>query len=358
MNNSLPRYRAAIIGLGAIAQGYGSPTDEAPYCHAGGLLHCPRFELAAVADLFPAAREAFGAKWGEVFPDTQPFESIEALLESEPFDVVAVCVRGPHHFAVVKQVLRARPRVVFLEKPPTCSLTEMDELMALAREAGTTITVSYSRHWSPRVLWMQELIREGLIGKVQSVIGYCDGAVLSFASHTTDLIHQFATSTSENARVLRVSARGLVPHDDLNSKNIEAGYEIEPHLSHLTMEFSDGVLGVQIGASGASGPFYAAVFGEKGRARVGMYCEPLAFDGEGKPLEIRGWCELRDKGPFAEAYRQIAEFFDGGPRPDCSGAAFVEINEIGFGAIESLLSGGQTIELPNLNRTRQIWANG
>jgi predicted dehydrogenase len=40
-----------------------------------------------------------------------------------------VCVRGPHHFEVMKQVLKARPRVVFLEKPPTCSLAEMDELM-------------------------------------------------------------------------------------------------------------------------------------------------------------------------------------------------------------------------------------
>ncbi len=358
MNESLPRYRAAIIGLGAIAQGYGSPECAAPYCHAGGLLHCDRFDFAAAADPFPAAREGFREKWGAVFPDTTLFENLEAMLASERFDVVAVCVRGPHHFEVMKRVLRARPRLVFLEKPPTCSLAEMDELLALAREVGAAITVSYSRHWSPRVLWMERLVQDGLIGRVQSVIGYCDGAILSYASHTTDLVCQFATATNQNSRALRVRARGFVPPDDPRSQNIEAGFEIEPRLEHLSIEFSDGVLGVHVGSHGDAGSFYADVFGERGRARVGMYIEPQAWDLEGKPVEIRGFCELEDKGPFTQAYRQIAVFLDGGAKPDCSDEAFVHINEIGFGAIESVLDGGKVVELPNQNRTRRIWANG
>ncbi|HEX8833420.1 MAG TPA: Gfo/Idh/MocA family oxidoreductase [Abditibacteriaceae bacterium] len=351
-------YRAAVIGLGAIAQRYGSPADDAPYCHAGGLLHCDRFSFAAAADAFPAAREGFLEKWGQSFPETRIFESIDTMLQSERFDAVAICVRGPHHYAVMKQVLQTRPPVIFLEKPPTCSLAEMDELLALAKEAGTVIMVSYSRHWSPRVLLMEKLVREGLIGRVQSVIGYCGGAVLSFASHTTELVYQFATATGEDNRVLRVRAHGFVPQDDKNSRNIESGFEIEPHLQHLSMEFLDGVLGVQIGDRGDAGLFYADVFGEKGRVRVGIYMEPQAFDGEGKPLKIPGLAALVDEGPFTEAYAQIARFLDGGPTPDCSDETFVAINEAGFAAIESILRDGETIELPNQNRTRRIWANG
>ncbi len=357
MKDSTPRFRAAVIGLGAIAQGYGSPECAAPYCHAGGLLHCDGFDFVAAADPFLAAREGFRGKWGASFPDTILFEGSESLLTSERFDVVAVCVRGPHHFEVMKQVLEARPGVVFLEKPPTCSLAEMDELLALAREAGTTITISYSRHWSPRVLLMEKLVREGLIGDVQSVVGYCDGAILSYASHTTDLVHQFATGTNRSNKALRVQARGFIPQDDPFAKNIQVGYEIEPRLQHLSIEFADGVLGVQVGSHGPVGSFYADVFGTRGRARVGMYIEPQAFDSQGTPLEIEGFCELVDKGPFTEAYRQIATFLDGGVKPDCSDDGFVHINEIGFGAIESLLAGGKTVELPNQNRTRRIWAN-
>jgi len=357
-NISSKRYRAAVIGLGAIAQGYGSPADAAPYCHAGGLLHCDRFDFAAAADPFPAARESFQEKWGEAFPQTQVFESIETMLESERFDAIAICVRGPHHYAVMKQVLAARPPVIFLEKPPTCSLAEMDELLALAKAAGTVIVVSYSRHWSPRVLLMEQFVRAGAIGRVQSVVGYCGGQVLSFASHTTELIHQFATATSENSRVQRVRAQGIVPQDDPYSKNIEPGFEVEPHLQHLSMEFSDGVIGVQIGAGSDAGSFYADVFGENGRARVGFYVRPEAFDREGKPLEIPGLAQLVDKGPFTEAYNQIVRFLAGGPKPDCSDEAFVSINEVGFGAIESLLHNGEAVELPAQNRTRRIWANG
>jgi predicted dehydrogenase len=357
MNNLLPQYRAAIIGLGAIAQGYGSPECVAPYCHAGGLLHCDSFDFAAAADPFATAREGFVEKWGASFPDINLFEDVETMLGSERFDVVAVCVRGPHHYEVMKQVLRARPRVVFLEKPPTCSLADMDELLALAREVGTTITVSYSRHWAPRVLLMEKLVREGLIGEVQSVVGYCDGAVLSYASHTTDLIHQFATATDKYNTAVRVRARGYLPTDNPFAQNIKDGFEIEPRLQHLSIEFSNGVLGVQVGSHGSSGNFYAEIFGDKGRAIVGMYVQPQAFDEKSKPLEILGFSELEDKGPFTEAYRQIAIFLDGGAKPDCSDESFAEINEIGFGAIESLLHGGKTIGLPNHNRSRRIWAN-
>jgi hypothetical protein len=89
-----------------------------------------------------------------------------------------------------------------------------------------------------------------------------------------------------------------------------------------------------------------------------MYLEPQAFDVEGKPLEIPSLSELVDKGPFTEAYRQITRFLDGGVKPDCSDETFVAINEIGFGAIESLLCNGETVDLPVQNRTRRIWANG
>jgi hypothetical protein len=71
-------------------------------------------------------------------------------------------------------------------------------------------------------------VREGLIGNVQSVVGYCDGAVLSYASHTTDLIHQFATATDQDNTAVRVRARGYLPSDNPFAQNIKDGFEIEP----------------------------------------------------------------------------------------------------------------------------------
>ncbi len=53
---------------------------------------------------------------------------------------------------------------------------------------------------------MAELIRNGLTGRVTSVVGYCGGPLLSFGSHVTDLICQFAGSCPA-----AVFARGLTP---------------------------------------------------------------------------------------------------------------------------------------------------
>ncbi|PQV62602.1 putative dehydrogenase [Abditibacterium utsteinense] len=353
----------ALIGLGAIASGYGSPDDAAPYCHVGGLLHSGRVRLHSVADMSVAAREAFTSKWGEGVPRVQIFDSSTALLESatadEPLDIIGVCVRGPYHFDVMREVLEAAPRVgtraIFLEKPPTSSLAEMDELAALANEKGVNLTVSYSRHWAPHVLRLEELVRDGLIGEVHSVVGYCGQLVLSYASHTTDLIRQFALAQSPGHAVA-VSARTHFQSSETEIA-MPAGFEAEPHLDHLFIEFSNGVLGTQIGADGEGGSFYVDVFGTKGRVRAGIYAAPQAWDAKGNPLELG---EMPPNASvFQVVYEQIAGFLDGGPMADCTDADWHEVNEIGFVAIESASNGGfKRIELPNINRARKIWANG
>ena len=225
----------------------------------------------------------------------------------------------------------------------------MDEILRLAKACGVTITVSYSRHWAPHVLLLQKLVAGGLIGRVHTVVGYCGQLVLSFASHTTDLICQFACSDG-NYCPQSVRAR---------TENIESGapdgFEVEPNLRHLEIEFGNGVLGVQVGQDGDGGLFYVDVFGEAGRVRAGMYAPPRAWNAKGEPLDLG---ELPpNRSVFAEAYEQIAAFLDGGPLPDCSDNSFALVNEIGFAAIESGLCHTR-IELPNTRRDRRIWANG
>lgn len=352
-------YQAALIGLGQIAAGYGTPEQNAPYCHAGGLLKSPRFDLAAAAEPFETARQNFQEKWGAALPQAELFDDMEAMLDSQRFDAVAVCVRGPHHQTIMRRVLEAKPRVIFLEKPPTTSLTDMDELLELSRQHEVPIMVSYSRHWSPRVLQMQQLVREGLIGEVQTVVAYCGKLVLSFASHTTDLICQFACAQNESYDPIAVTARGFIAdktREGLPDDFAARGFEAEPSLTNLHIEFAGGARGFQVGARSDHGSFYADVFGTRGRVRVGIYTQSCAFDESGEPMELPPM--PHDDGPFARAYEQVADYLDGGKLPDCTGAQFAAVNEIGFGAIESLLQDGQRITLPNAKRQRMIYANG
>jgi len=340
-------YKVGLIGLGKIAgMAWGDPDDPHPYNHAGGLRDAKKVQLAAVADLSGPAREGFREKWEKVFPDTRYYDQPAAMLKAEALDVVAVCVRGPYHFALMQEVIAAAPKVIFLEKPPTCSLQEMDEIVAAAKEKNVVITVSYSRHWSPHVLRLQELARQGLIGQVETVVGYTGHGILSFASHTTDLICQFAGYCPT-----AVYARGFIENE------APEGYEPEPTLHGMFIEFENGVRGVHIGRDGEHGGFYCDVFGSEGYLRAGIYTPPFARDKAGKPIDLASHDMPPNASVFTVAYDQIADTFDGGPLPHCTGEDWIAINEIGFAAVESVLT-NQRILLPNQNRARKIFANG
>ncbi len=110
--------RVGIIGLGSIAARYSKPDDPYPYCHAGGIRHCETTELVAVADMSVERQDEFKSTWGPGFPNNSInyYETDVQMLESEKLDIVAVCVRGPHHFQVMQNVLKADIKAIFLEK--------------------------------------------------------------------------------------------------------------------------------------------------------------------------------------------------------------------------------------------------
>jgi predicted dehydrogenase len=339
--------KVGVVGLGNIAAGYSGPEDAAPYTHAGGINHSSKVQLAAVADLSKDAREEFRAKWGGCFPNTGYYHSFEDMLAAGGLDIVTICIRGPHHHAALLEAIKAGPKAIFLEKPPTCSLAEMDEVISAAKATDIPITVSYSRHWGPHVLRMSELIRDGLIGKVTSVVGYCGGSFLSFSSHTTDMICQFSGYCP-----VAVFAGGTVPTLD-----VPDGYEPEPELLSMVIEFENGLLGTQIGHEGEHGSFYCDVVGTEGRACVPFYGSPSARDKEGKEIDLEEHAMPAQASPFKLAYEQIADHLGGGALPDCTDDSFVAVHEIGFAGIESVLT-NQRVEIPNENRTRRIFANG
>ena len=94
---------------------------------------------------------------------------------------------------------------------------------------------------------LQELVQqEQLIGDVHTVIGYVGGTFLSFASHTTDLICQFAGYNPKS-----VMAQGHYRPDE----TVPTGYEGEPVVEGVLIAFDKGIKGIHVGADGANGGF-------------------------------------------------------------------------------------------------------
>jgi predicted dehydrogenase len=238
-------------------------------------------------------------------------------------------------------------KAIFLEKPMGCSLKEVDEMTEAADAKGIPIVVDYSRHWAPHLLHLQKLVKDGLVGNVQSVIGYCGGGVLSFAIHTTDLICQFAGYDPVAVNAFINKHEGKVPE----------GYEPEPSIIGSTIRFASGVTGYHVGSHGTITGFSVDVIGSEGTLRAGMYIGTVLRDKSGKTIDNSTLNLPENKGVFQVAYKQITDYLDGGPLPHCARDEYMAVNEIGFATIESGLT-GQTISIPCQNRDRLIFANG
>jgi predicted dehydrogenase len=342
-------YKVGIIGLGSIAARYSKPSDPYPYCHTGGIRFCDATQLVAVADLSEERRNEFRQTWGPAFPEGSItyYDSDSEMLEKEQLDIVAVCVRGPYHYEVTMRVIEAGTKVIFLEKPAGCSLNEVDEMTEASDKKGIAIVVDYSRHWAPHLIKIQELIEDGIIGEIQSVIGYCGGGTLSFAIHTTDLICQFAGYDPESVSAVIRQGSGNVPD----------GYEPEPSTSGAVIQFSSGVIGYQVGKHGTAPAFAADVLGSEGIIRAGMYIGAMVRRKSGEIVDNASLGMPENASVFKVAYDQIAAYLDGGPLPHCAREDYMAVNEIGFAMIESGIT-GQRVDIPCQKRDRFIFANG
>ena len=131
---------------------------------------------------------------------------------------------------------------------------------------------------------------------------------------------------------------------------------LNPRLSGSTIRFESGVIGFHVGNHGTRGGFSVDVLGSEGSVQTGFYSSVIVHK-DGKLVDNATLDLPENAGPFNVAYKQITDYLDGGPLPDCSGDDYTAVNEIGFATIESGIT-GQTIQLPCQNRKRLIFANG
>jgi D-galactose 1-dehydrogenase len=121
--------RIAIVGFGKIAR------DQ----HVAAIAATPGATLTAIA-----SRNAS-------LPDLPHFSTIEELLEKGPeIDAVSLCTPPQVRRAQAAAALAAGKHVM-LEKPPGVSVSELDPLVAAAREAGRTLFATWHSRCAPAV---------------------------------------------------------------------------------------------------------------------------------------------------------------------------------------------------------------
>ncbi len=129
-----PPIRVAIVAAGKIAR------DQ----HMPSIARNPGFDLVAVVD----------RKLG--VPGLPNFPTIEALLASGPqIDAIAICTPPQVRVPIALAAIRAGKHVL-LEKPPAATLSEAEQLLDAARQAGVTLFAAWHSRFAPMVETAQQ----------------------------------------------------------------------------------------------------------------------------------------------------------------------------------------------------------
>ncbi len=144
------RYRAGVIGGGAIAQA----------CHLPGYARHKSVELAAVADPAKARHDEIK----EQYPGVQVYTDYKELLAREALDVVSVCTPNHLHADAAVRSLQAGCHVL-CEKPMATTLKDADRMIAAAREARRKLMVGFTHRLMKGPIESKELLRQKAIGK-------------------------------------------------------------------------------------------------------------------------------------------------------------------------------------------------
>jgi len=144
-----------VIRVGLLA--YGAIGDE----HNQAVLSTPGLTTVAVCDQ-KAERITAALK---ISPEAKVLTDADEMLESKLLDLVIISTPPNTHAAWARKALSLGINVI-LEKPMALDVTQCDELMAQARQAGLLLVVYQNRRYDSDFLTIQKALADGVIGEV------------------------------------------------------------------------------------------------------------------------------------------------------------------------------------------------
>ena len=254
---SKKKYRVAVIGAGAIAQG----------CHLPGLKKLPNVELVSFAE--PA--KARHKEMAQLFPGMKGYTTFKEMLSKEQLDVVSVCTSNKAHAPATIAALKAGCHVL-CEKPMATTLNEADRMIETAKETRKKLMIGFTHRLMTGPKKCKELIRKKEIGKpfmirvrfahggpypgwAKDPRSFYDpkiaagGAMLDMGIHAIDLcLWMFGPARSVMAK----------------SKTLFKKIEVDDN-AVLIIEFQSGALGyIEVGWTSKPGFSGAEIYGSNG----------------------------------------------------------------------------------------------
>ena len=237
-------WRTALCGLGRIAWRFDRPSGREEVClsHAGAYRRQERTRLVAGCSPETVDRDAFNQAFG-----LPAYDRLDTLLDLEHPDIVSICSPASVHFEQVMACLDSQVPMIWLEKPPTLTLAETDELIAKATGKGTVL-VNYQRRYLPVYQELRRRFDARLLGGCRQIQATYSRGLEANGSHLLDLLF-FVTGDGRDPRLQWVRTAGdrENPSFGLTIGEVEitvTGMALPYHNIDLTLTGEEGRLSV------------------------------------------------------------------------------------------------------------------
>ena len=102
---------------------------------------------------------------GEKYPGVKTYRTLEAMLADDVVELVIVNTPNYTHYEYTKMSLEAGKHVI-VEKPFTVTVSEADELIALAKKKGCILSVYQNRRYDSDYKTIKKILKKNLLGEI------------------------------------------------------------------------------------------------------------------------------------------------------------------------------------------------
>lgn len=264
-------YSAALIGTGRIGFSLGlDKKRERPASHTMALLQNHRIQLVAGCDSDAQRLE----QWGQFVKNARLYSSADKLFQGEMSavgsvpDIITVAVNEAAHHKIALAAIKAKPKLVILEKPVALNSSLAGQIQHSSKEHQVPVLINHERRFAKDYNLARHLM--GQIGDIQQITASLHSGLRVYSAREEEtgfysLIHD-GTHLVDIVRFL------------LNDKELRqpvlAGihWDDEKMLRNMSITYcSDSCPSVHFNISGRSKffGFEIDVLGTTGRIKVG-----------------------------------------------------------------------------------------
>tara|TARA_A100001037_G_C15154011_1_gene642289 strand:+ start:4109 stop:5140 length:1032 start_codon:yes stop_codon:yes gene_type:complete len=306
-------------------------------------------DVVAVFDKDAYTRNKFQQVWVSKWPNLLIYDNYNKMLEDTNPDIVCISTRQTLHEEQIITATNYGIKGIACEKPFATSLKEADRIISTCKEKGVSLAFLLDRRWMESHKEVCRLIKEGIIGEVQTVVGYGSPNLINHGCHWYDM----AFALSGDIEPIWVSG-DIDELYDQNMKDLDPPGRVSIKLNNGSfIHILPSGFGVQFSVIGSEG--YLVTLNDFQRIdywKNNDLNNPVTLDFKNV---VGDW----EAGPLAIS--DLVKSIRFGGKTACDFEETRRATEIGFAAYASNQENSGIITLPTRNREIQVnslpWGN-